>query len=105
MRTQIRQSGEHAAVPASGSGSATSPLPIALGEEQVSQSGRYVDPVIGSDVAGYRVKQRLGVGGMGIVYEGEHAVIGKRVAAAVTQQDDMILGVCRPSSRTCARTW
>ncbi len=66
----------------------TVPLREPLAEEaKVTPSGRYVDPVIGSDVAGYRVKQRLGVGGMGIVYEGEHAVIGKRVAIKVLRPE------------------
>ncbi|GMU60493.1 MAG: hypothetical protein AMXMBFR34_22560 [Myxococcaceae bacterium] len=42
-----------------------------------------VDPIIGSDVGGYRVKGRLGAGGMGIVYEGEQTIIGKKVAIKV----------------------
>jgi len=41
------------------------------------------DALIGTDVGGYLVKGRLGSGGMGIVYEGEQTVIGKRVAIKV----------------------
>ncbi|MCA3016882.1 MAG: hypothetical protein INH41_31235, partial [Myxococcaceae bacterium] len=36
-----------------------------------SETVASTDPVIGSEVSGYRVTNRLGVGGMGIVYEGE----------------------------------
>ncbi|MFO0599992.1 MAG: protein kinase [Myxococcaceae bacterium] len=46
-----------------------------------------VDPVIGSEVSGYRVTSRLGSGGMGIVYEGEQPIIGKRVAIKVLRQE------------------
>ncbi|MBL8922456.1 MAG: serine/threonine protein kinase [Myxococcaceae bacterium] len=45
------------------------------------------DPVIGSEVMGYRVKGKLGQGGMGIVYEGEQPVIGKRVAIKVLRPE------------------
>ncbi|MBL8937311.1 MAG: serine/threonine protein kinase [Archangium sp.] len=45
------------------------------------------DPVIGSEVSGYRVTSRLGVGGMGIVYEGQQPVIGKRVAIKVLRHE------------------
>ncbi len=45
------------------------------------------DPVIGTQVSGYVVKGRLGAGGMGIVYEGEQPVIGKRVAIKVLRPE------------------
>ncbi len=45
------------------------------------------DPVIGVEVSGYRVTGRLGSGGMGIVYEGEQATIGKRVAIKVLRPE------------------
>jgi serine/threonine protein kinase len=42
----------------------------------------------GSLVAGkYRIKRRIGVGGMGAVYEGEHVEIGKRVAIKVIEHE------------------
>jgi serine/threonine-protein kinase len=45
------------------------------------------DPLIGTTVSGYVVKSRLGSGGMGIVYEGEQPVIGKRVAIKVLRPE------------------
>ncbi len=40
--------------------------------------------IVGTTLAGkYLVKRRLGAGGMGAVYEGEHVAIGKRVAIKV----------------------
>lgn len=42
------------------------------------------DPLIGKTLAErYRVVRRLGEGGMGAVYEGEHLLIKKRVAIKV----------------------
>ncbi len=38
------------------------------------------DPVVGTTVGGFNVVKQLGVGGMGTVYLGEHAIIGSRVA-------------------------
>jgi serine/threonine-protein kinase len=52
-----------------------------------STSPRFNDPVIGASVDGYVVKSRLGTGGMGIVYEGHHAVIGKRAAIKVLRPE------------------
>jgi serine/threonine protein kinase len=52
-----------------------------------SETVASTDPVIGSEVSGYRVTNRLGVGGMGIVYEGEQPVIGKRVAIKVLRPE------------------
>ena len=52
-----------------------------------SPPGRNVDPVIGLEVSGYRIKGRLGAGGMGIVYEGEQPMIGKRVAIKVLRPE------------------
>ncbi|MBL8939118.1 MAG: serine/threonine protein kinase [Archangium sp.] len=45
------------------------------------------DPVIGTEVSGYRVTARLGSGGMGVVYEGEQPLIGKRVAIKVLRHE------------------
>ncbi|MBL8909844.1 MAG: protein kinase [Archangium sp.] len=48
---------------------------------------KHRDPVIGAHVSGYVVKGRLGSGGMGIVYEGEQPMIGKRVAIKVLRPE------------------
>ncbi len=45
------------------------------------------DPLIGTTVSGYVMKGKIGSGGMGIVYEGEHPVIGKRVAIKVLRPE------------------
>ena len=53
-----------------------------------SQSGAVKrDPLIGTTVSGYVVKGKIGSGGMGIVYEGEQPVIGKRVAIKVLRPE------------------
>ena len=39
------------------------------------------DPLVGALlVERYRIRSKLGEGGMGVVYEGEHELIGRRVA-------------------------
>ena len=39
-----------------------------------------VDPRIGTVVAGSRIEERLGPGGMSLVYRAEHATLGRKVA-------------------------
>jgi serine/threonine-protein kinase len=44
--------------------------------------------LVGTTIAGkYVVKRRIGAGGMGAVYEGEHIELGKRVAIKVIESD------------------
>jgi serine/threonine-protein kinase len=52
-------------------------------EEWVGEGNRE-----GAMIAGkYRIKRRIGAGGMGAVYEGEHVEIGKRVAIKVIEHE------------------
>ncbi|MBK7863058.1 MAG: protein kinase [Archangiaceae bacterium] len=58
------------------------------GSLSVSVSGNAMkDPVIGTTVNGYVVRGKLGAGGMGIVYSGDHPVIGKRAAIKVLRPE------------------
>ncbi len=61
--------------------------PLPSSTTSSSSAPRFQDPVIGATVEGYVVKSRLGTGGMGIVYEGHHSVIGKRAAIKVLRPE------------------
>src|SRR5437016_14301351 len=54
-----------------------------IGFERTSMS----DPLVGSMLGEYEIKQRVGSGGMGIVYEALHPAIGKKVAIKVLRPD------------------
>ncbi|HUS66603.1 MAG TPA: serine/threonine-protein kinase [Kofleriaceae bacterium] len=61
----------------------------------MEQTAQQDDPLIGSKVGNYEVKQKLGEGGMGSVYLAVHPRIGKRVALKVlhsefSSNDDVI---------------
>src|SRR6516225_1542061 len=43
--------------------------------------------LIGKNVGNYQIKAKLGEGGMGAVYLGEHPLIGKRVAVKVLLEE------------------
>ncbi len=45
------------------------------------------DILVGKQLDGYVVKRRIGDGGMGIVYEGEHPVIGRKVAIKILRPE------------------
>jgi serine/threonine protein kinase len=57
-------------------------VPVVLDEPTVQR-----DPLIGLVLGEYQVLRRIGVGGMGIVYEGIQPLIGKRVAIKVLRPE------------------
>ena len=50
--------------------------PVAPQEDE----GEFIDPWIGQDLAGYTIVERIGEGGMGIVYLGRHESLGRLAA-------------------------
>jgi eukaryotic-like serine/threonine-protein kinase len=53
----------------------SAPMPAALPGES--------DPLIGQELCGYTIRRKLAEGGMGVVYEGEHRMIGRLGAIKV----------------------
>lgn len=45
------------------------------------------DILVGQRIGEYLVRRRIGSGGMGVVYEGEHPVIGRKVAIKIIRPD------------------
>ncbi|WP_257452161.1 serine/threonine-protein kinase [Archangium lipolyticum] len=45
------------------------------------------DGLVGQRIGEYVVRRRIGSGGMGVVYEGEHPVIGRKVAIKIIRPD------------------
>jgi serine/threonine-protein kinase len=45
------------------------------------------DPLVGQVLRQYRIVRRLGGGGMGVVYEAEHSLLGRRVALKVMKPE------------------
>jgi CheY-like chemotaxis protein len=41
------------------------------------------DPRVGTDVAGYRIEERIGRGGMGVVYRAHHLALGREAAIKI----------------------
>lgn len=57
-----------------------------FGDEGSGDTAR-ADPLIGAKLGDYVVKERIGTGGAGIVYRGEHPAIGKPVAIKVLRPE------------------
>ena len=45
------------------------------------------DPRLGTVIAGYRIEQRIGRGGMGVVYMAEHQTLRRRAALKIIVPD------------------
>ena len=56
-------------------------------EEEEWEKSVSRDVMVGKQIGDYLVKRRIGAGGMGIVYEGEHPVIGRKVAIKILRPD------------------
>ncbi|MCY1074596.1 serine/threonine-protein kinase [Archangium lansingense] len=55
--------------------------------EEVWESTVRKDIMVGQRIGEYVVRRRIGSGGMGVVYEGEHPVIGRKVAIKIIRPD------------------
>ncbi len=87
---------ENTYVPRAGEGfalTAAEPAPVltddaheAAGDGAIEATAA-ADPILGARLGDYVVKERLGQGGMGIVYAGEQPLIGKRVAIKVLRPE------------------
>lgn len=64
----------------------TSPSAVPLPTDADFERTRASDPLVGQMLGEYRVLERLGQGGMGILYRGEQPMIGKAVAIKVLLQ-------------------
>ncbi|MFY0577800.1 protein kinase domain-containing protein [Cystobacter fuscus] len=64
---------------------ATSPSPP--GSARPSGSAPEQDELVGRQLGEYVVRKRIGSGGMGVVYEGEHAAIGRKVAIKFIREE------------------
>ena len=64
-------------------GEPTAPNAVVCGEDGTVLVPAEHDPLVGTMVGSYRVQRRLGIGGMGAVYEGLEANIDKRAALKI----------------------
>jgi len=62
-------------------------FPSSDGEEEQWESTVRKDIMVGQRIGEYMVRRRIGSGGMGVVYEGEHPVIGRKVAIKIIRPD------------------
>ncbi|MHA7627778.1 serine/threonine-protein kinase [Corallococcus sp. M7] len=65
----------------------TPPEPKVIVEHPGTEATAITDPLIGLKLGEYELRARIGVGGMGLVYEGIQPLIGKRVAVKVLRPE------------------
>ncbi|WP_223641837.1 serine/threonine-protein kinase [Corallococcus sp. EGB] len=65
----------------------TPPEPKVIVEHSGSEATALTDPLIGLKLGEYELRSRIGVGGMGLVYDGIQPLIGKRVAVKVLRPE------------------
>ncbi|ATB41718.1 hypothetical protein CYFUS_007188 [Cystobacter fuscus] len=63
------------------------PPPSLDESERVWEATVVRDVVVGQRIGEYEVRRRIGSGGMGVVYEGEHPIIGRKVAIKLIRPD------------------
>ncbi len=54
---------------------------------QVQKPQAEQDPLLGQQLGEYMVRQRIGSGGMGVVYAGEHTTIGRKAAIKLIREE------------------
>ncbi|RKH70757.1 serine/threonine protein kinase [Corallococcus aberystwythensis] len=52
-----------------------------------AQTTRSVDPLVGTKIGEFVIRERVGAGGMGVVYRAEHPLIGKQAAIKVMRAE------------------
>ncbi|NNB84874.1 serine/threonine protein kinase [Corallococcus exiguus] len=65
----------------------TPPEPKVIVEHPGTEAAAITDPLIGLKLGEYELRSRIGVGGMGLVYDGIQPLIGKRVAVKVLRPE------------------
>jgi serine/threonine protein kinase len=65
----------------------TPPEPKVIVEHSGTEATAITDPLIGLKLGEYELRSRIGVGGMGLVYDGIQPLIGKRVAVKVLRPE------------------
>ncbi len=63
------------------------PTGLESSTDEVWESTVRKDVMVGQKLGEYVVRRRIGSGGMGVVYEGEHPVIGRKVAIKIIRPD------------------